>query len=240
MIQENLSAPCTVLDFPTREAFARELTAHHYDIVGISSIIVNVGKAREMCRMVREISPHSTIIVGGHVAAIPGIEQILDADHIVKGDGIEWMRRYLGEDVNAPIRHPALSLRLRPAHHGRQSPRQVDRPPPSSPRWAAHGLQLLHHFGLLRRQGESGEPLLHRRGAVPTDGAGGSVARREVVLYHGREFSAAKAAGHGPAGAHEGRRQELGSAHFLVGQRHPQVQLRGTGGTGRLFDLAGT
>ena len=37
MIQENISAPCSVLDFPTREAFARELTANHYDIVGISS-----------------------------------------------------------------------------------------------------------------------------------------------------------------------------------------------------------
>jgi radical SAM superfamily enzyme YgiQ (UPF0313 family) len=109
MMQENISAPCTVLDFPTRKAFARELAAHHYDIVGVSSIIVNVGKAREMCRMIRELSPHSTIVVGGHVAAIPGIERILDADHIVKGDGIEWMRRYLGEDPDAPIRHPALS-----------------------------------------------------------------------------------------------------------------------------------
>ena len=109
MIQENISAPCTVLDFPTREAFARELKANHYDIVGVSSIIVNVGKAREMCRMIRELSPHSTIVVGGHVAAIPGIEHILDADLIVKGDGIEWMRRYLGEDPEAPIRHPALS-----------------------------------------------------------------------------------------------------------------------------------
>jgi radical SAM superfamily enzyme YgiQ (UPF0313 family) len=109
MIQENISAPCTVLDFPTREAFARELTSHSYDIVGISSIIVNVGKAREMCRMVRELSPGSTIVVGGHVAAIPGVEHLLDADHIVKGDGIEWMRRYLGEDTAAPIRHPALS-----------------------------------------------------------------------------------------------------------------------------------
>jgi len=109
MIQENISAPCAVLDFPTREGFAHELTAHHYDIVGVSSIIVNVGKAREMCRMIRELSPHSTIVVGGHVAAIPGIEHILDADEIVKGDGIEWMRRYLGEDTEAPIRHPALS-----------------------------------------------------------------------------------------------------------------------------------
>ena len=109
MIQENISAPCAVLDFPTREAFARELTAHRYDIVGISSIIVNVGKAREMCRMVRELSPDSTIVVGGHVAAIPGVEHLLEADHIVKGDGIAWMRRYLGEDPEAPIRHPALS-----------------------------------------------------------------------------------------------------------------------------------
>ncbi len=109
MIQENISAPCSVLDFPTREAFAKELKANHYDIVGISSIIVNVGKAREMCRMVRQISPQSTIVVGGHVAAIPGVEHLLDADHIVKGDGIEWMRRYLGEDVDAPIRHPELS-----------------------------------------------------------------------------------------------------------------------------------
>jgi hypothetical protein len=109
MIQANLSCPCTVMDFPTRKAFARELTSHHYDVVGVSSIIVNVGKAREMCRMIRQLSPHSTIVVGGHVAAIPGVEHILDADHIVKGDGIEWMRRYLGEDPAAPIRHPELS-----------------------------------------------------------------------------------------------------------------------------------
>jgi radical SAM superfamily enzyme YgiQ (UPF0313 family) len=108
LIQENIQAPCAVLDFPTREDFARELAAHRYDIVGISSIVVNVGKVREMCRVVREISPHSTIIVGGHVSAIPGIENLVDADHIVKGDGIAWMREYLGEDPSAPIRHPAL------------------------------------------------------------------------------------------------------------------------------------
>src|SRR5271169_3143832 len=108
MIQENISAPCSVLDFPTREAFARELTAHHYDIVGISSIIVNVLKVREMCRMVRELSPDSVIVVGGHVAAIPGVEMMIDADHIVRGEGISWMRRYLGEDEHAPIRHPAI------------------------------------------------------------------------------------------------------------------------------------
>ena len=86
-IQENISAPCTVLDFPTRETFARELQSNDYDIVGISSIVVNVGKVKEMCRLVRELSPQSTIVVGGHVASIPGLEKMIDADHIVKGKG---------------------------------------------------------------------------------------------------------------------------------------------------------
>src|SRR5450631_1865362 len=44
LIQQNISAPCTVLDFPTRDGFTRELVEHDYDIVGISGIIVNIGK----------------------------------------------------------------------------------------------------------------------------------------------------------------------------------------------------
>ena len=113
MIRENISAPCTVLDFPTRRDFARELARNKYDIVGISSIIVNVGKVREMCRIIRKLSPDSTIVVGGHVAAIPGVEKIIDADHIVRGEGIAWMRRYLGEDDAAPIHHPAIVSGMR-------------------------------------------------------------------------------------------------------------------------------
>ncbi len=108
MIQRNISAPCAVLDFPTRDIFERELAAGAYDIVGISAIIVNLGKVREMCRMVRRLSPKSTIVVGGHVTAIPGIEQTIDADHFVRGEGISWMRSYLGEDESAPIRHPHI------------------------------------------------------------------------------------------------------------------------------------
>jgi radical SAM superfamily enzyme YgiQ (UPF0313 family) len=108
MIQQNVANPSTLLDFPTREQFAAELTSRHYDVVGISGIIVNVGKVREMCRMVRELSPDSVIVVGGHVAAIPDIETRIDADHIVKGEGISWMRRYLGQDADAPVKHPDI------------------------------------------------------------------------------------------------------------------------------------
>ena len=108
MIQRNISAPTTVIDFPSREDFEAELRANQYDIVGITSIIVNVGKVREMCRIVRQVSPQSTIVVGGHVSAIPGIEEMIDADHIVRGDGISWMRGFLGEDAAAPIQHPEI------------------------------------------------------------------------------------------------------------------------------------
>jgi hypothetical protein len=131
LIQENISPPATVLDFPTRDEFARELRVHCYDVVGISSLIVNVGKVREMCRMIREISPRSVIIVGGHVTAIPGIEHILDADHIVKGDGVSWMRQYLGEDPSAPIRHPKIvsGFGLRVLGIGVPQPRGSTLPP---------------------------------------------------------------------------------------------------------------
>jgi radical SAM superfamily enzyme YgiQ (UPF0313 family) len=108
LIQHNITAPTTVLDFPTRETFVRELRQGDYDIVGISSIIVNVGKVREMCRLTRLHSPKSRIVVGGHVAAIPGIERMLDADEIVKGEGIRWFRHFLGLPPDAPIIHPPL------------------------------------------------------------------------------------------------------------------------------------
>src|ERR1700744_2882206 len=44
MIQRNISAPSTLLDFPTLERFQQELTSTAYDVVGISGIIPNFGK----------------------------------------------------------------------------------------------------------------------------------------------------------------------------------------------------
>ena len=108
LIQENIAATSTLLDFPTRDRFIEELTSHMYDVVGISGIICNVGKVREMCRLVRQYSPKSTIIVGGHVAAIPALDRMIEADHIVKGEGIRWFRQFLGEPVDAPIKHPPI------------------------------------------------------------------------------------------------------------------------------------
>jgi radical SAM superfamily enzyme YgiQ (UPF0313 family) len=108
MIQSNIKAPSTLLDFPPLERFIQELRDNEYDIVGISSIIPNVGKVRKMCELVRQYQPECTIVVGGHVANLADLENRIDADHIVKGDGIAWFRRFLGQDCNEPIEHPEI------------------------------------------------------------------------------------------------------------------------------------
>jgi hypothetical protein len=107
-IADNIDAEVTVLDFPSRKRFAREIERGGYDIVGISFIMPNFDKAREMARIVRERAPRAEIILGGHGAAIEGVEELIDCDHVVKGEGIRWMREHLGQDPDAPIRHPAL------------------------------------------------------------------------------------------------------------------------------------
>jgi len=106
MIQANLDAPCTLLDFPTQERFLREITSQSYDIVGISAIIPNIGKVRRMCELVRQHQPQATIVVGGHATNKDDIDRIVDADYIVRGEGVQWFRRFLGQDEKVPVRHP--------------------------------------------------------------------------------------------------------------------------------------
>jgi hypothetical protein len=61
-----------------------------------------------MCELVRRHQPGATIVVGGHLANRPGLRALVDADHVVRGEGVAWFRAFLGEDVSAPVRHPLL------------------------------------------------------------------------------------------------------------------------------------
>jgi radical SAM superfamily enzyme YgiQ (UPF0313 family) len=106
MIQANIDAPCTLLDFPSCENFVREILDNDYDIIGISSIIPNVGKVKKMCELIREYRPETTIVVGGHISNLEAVDRIVDADYIVRGDGIQWFRKFLGQDEKSPVRHP--------------------------------------------------------------------------------------------------------------------------------------
>jgi radical SAM superfamily enzyme YgiQ (UPF0313 family) len=108
LIQENILAPCTLLDFPRLDRFVEELTTREYDIVGISAIIPNLEKVRRMCRLIREHQPRATIVVGGHIANLDGLADRIDADHVVRGEGVAWFRAFLGERVDRPIAHPRI------------------------------------------------------------------------------------------------------------------------------------
>lgn len=126
LIQVNLKTPCTLLDFPSEQRFVEELKTHRYDVIGIGSIMTNLLKVRRMSKLIRKYQPQATIVVGGHIANIADLKRWVDADHIVLGDGIRWMRTFLGEDEDQPIRHPRVMANLNnrlmgvslPHHHG--------------------------------------------------------------------------------------------------------------------------
>jgi len=112
LIQVNLKAPCTLLDFPTEKRFVEELKTNEYDVIGISSIMTNLLKVRRMCKLIRKHQPDATIVVGGHIANLSVLTKYADVDHVVRGDGVHWMRKFLDEDENQPIRHPVVRANI--------------------------------------------------------------------------------------------------------------------------------
>lgn len=108
LIQANISAPSALLDFPTLDRFIEEIRDQHYDIVAISAIPPNYLKVETMCRLIRTHLPGAKIIVGGHIAGIPRLKERLKADHVVRGEGVQWFRKFLGEDPDAPVKHPRI------------------------------------------------------------------------------------------------------------------------------------
>ena len=108
LIHVNLQAPCKLLDFPSEQRFLQEIKTNQYDIIGISSIQTNLLKVRKMCKLIRKHQPQATLVLGGHIANLPGLDKWCAPDHIVTGDGVRWMREFLGEEGNAPLKHPQV------------------------------------------------------------------------------------------------------------------------------------
>ncbi len=107
-----------VLDFPSQERFLDEIRQGEYDVVGISSIQTNLLKVRRMCRMIRKHLPQASIVIGGHIANIPDLQRWCEFDHVVRGDGVRWMRRFLGDDEDRPLSRSASASQHWLANHG--------------------------------------------------------------------------------------------------------------------------
>jgi radical SAM superfamily enzyme YgiQ (UPF0313 family) len=108
LIQANIAAQCTLLDYPDLDRFVLELRTHRYDIIGISAIQPNVRKVEKMCSLIREHQPEAAIVVGGHISNMCDPDKRFDADILVRGEGVRWFRRFVGEDPNKPINHPYI------------------------------------------------------------------------------------------------------------------------------------
>jgi len=106
-LAENIETPTVVLDFPTRPQFIAELKKG-YAYVGISYVMPNFNKAQKMSALVRQHSPRSKIILGGHGVAVSETETAIEHDYICRGEGVAFLRRLFGEDPEKPIRHPLL------------------------------------------------------------------------------------------------------------------------------------
>ncbi len=99
LIQANIEAPCTLLDFPDLDRFIQEIKTNTYDIVGISAIIPNIGKVHKMCELIREHLPEATIVIGGHVANLPGLDERIELP-IGEGARVAWGA---GVEVRQPV-----------------------------------------------------------------------------------------------------------------------------------------
>ena len=66
-------------------------------------------KARRICELVREVSPGTQTVVGGGGCLTIGELVEPFSDHLCRGDGVAFFRELLGQDTDAPIRHPVVS-----------------------------------------------------------------------------------------------------------------------------------
>ncbi|MCR4314784.1 MAG: radical SAM protein [Planctomycetes bacterium] len=113
-IAENLDAPSTVLHYPAREHFIKELKKGP-EIVGISFVLSTAHHMIEMCALVREYAPGAKIVLGGYGTVMDDDELTPHCDAICREEGVGFMRRYLGEE-ELPVEkftHPELTSRLR-------------------------------------------------------------------------------------------------------------------------------
>ncbi len=112
-VAENLEAPTTVLQYPSRKELIRELK-RGYDYVGVSFILATFHRMKEVVALIREHSPNSKIVLGGYGTILS--DEVLGhySDHVCREEGVGFMRRLLGEpEMPMPYGHPLIVSRMR-------------------------------------------------------------------------------------------------------------------------------
>jgi radical SAM superfamily enzyme YgiQ (UPF0313 family) len=107
-IAENLEAPTTVLQYPSRRELVRELR-RGYEFVGVAFVLATYHRMKEVVALVRRYSPQSKILLGGYGTVAPDEMLRPFGDFICREEGVGFMRRLLGEpEIQKPYRHPLI------------------------------------------------------------------------------------------------------------------------------------
>lgn len=107
-IAENIEVPTTVLQYPSRREFIRELKLGH-DLVGISFVLGTFHRMKEQVELIRRYSPRSKIILGGYGTVLSDELLLPFSDFICREEGVGFMRRLLGEpELAMPYSHPMI------------------------------------------------------------------------------------------------------------------------------------
>ena len=112
-VAENLQAPTTVLQYPSRKELIRELKKG-YDYVGVTFLMAIFHRMKETVAFIRKYSPKSKIILGGYGTVLS--DEVLKpyGDHICREEGVGFFRRLLGEpETEMPYSHPLIVSRLK-------------------------------------------------------------------------------------------------------------------------------
>lgn len=112
VLAQNISTPSVVLEYPRWEDFQAEV-AKGYRIIGISALPVHLGNVLKMCEYIRQHSPETTILLGCYAGLALASKCSQDewkryVDGICHGEGVQFMRRLLGESTDRPIQQALM------------------------------------------------------------------------------------------------------------------------------------
>jgi len=102
-IAANLSTPTRVINEPANpELLLEELQKDNYTHVGLGILVDGYGDYIRCAQAIRDHYPDITIVAGNVGALFPGTEKY--ADLVCEGDGVDFLRRLLGESTDDPHR----------------------------------------------------------------------------------------------------------------------------------------
>src|SRR5690606_2756392 len=94
------------LHYPSEDELVRELRTGGYTHVGINFVVATFHKVREMVPLIRRHAPGAKIVLGGYGPVLPDAILAPWADAICREEGVGFLRKLLGEPLDAPMRHP--------------------------------------------------------------------------------------------------------------------------------------